>query len=78
MNHSTPEASMSTAPTIAAATAITGEVSTEVSTEPVLTAHGIEKAYRRSRSRRPDPPNYVQGAPRHRIYGCDTARCSCR
>jgi len=44
---------MSTTPTIAAATAVTGEASTE----PVLTAHGIEKSYRRGvwPLRRPRP-----------------------
>jgi len=43
MNQTNPETSMRTAPTIVAAEAVTGDASTE----PVLTAHGIEKAFRR-------------------------------
>jgi ABC-type multidrug transport system ATPase subunit len=43
MNHTAREASMSTTPTTAVAAAVTAQAGTE----PVLTAHGIERAYRR-------------------------------
>jgi len=54
---------MHATPTIAAATAVTGEAGTE----PVLTAHGIEKAYRRG--------VWPLRRPRRVLRGVDLALC---